>query len=127
MAGRGVTVADENHIARTGLQHERKILPGHYWGRIPDNLAWSCDFACDFHCEVGLARMVHSDGVAATVLDTSRCAVGGRNAERHLAHSTHKQIADLRQKRSHRSRKLRGLRNDVGGSPTMDSADSDDP
>jgi hypothetical protein len=96
VAGRAVTIPDENHIAGARLQHECKILPGHDRGRVCGDPGGARDFAGDLHRELGLAGMVHGDGVVATVLDTSRCAVGGRDAERHVAHPTLQQIADLR-------------------------------
>src|SRR5262249_56346454 len=99
-AGGVTTVADENHVAGAGLKHECKILPGHDRGRVGGDLGGARDFARNLHRELGLAHMVHGDGIVATVLDTSRCAVGGRDAVRHLAHPTLQQIADLRVKRS---------------------------
>jgi len=75
---------------------------------------------------IGLPRL-HWQSSPRTRSRAHGCAVGGRDAVRHLAHPTLQQVADLRRKRSHRSPKLRRLRNDVGGSPATDSTDSDDP
>jgi hypothetical protein len=106
MAGRIVAVADENHVAGAGLQHEGEILAGHDGHCVAHYFSSAGDLARYFYCKIGLARMVDGEGLATPVVDPSRGAVGSCDPLRNFAYPALEQVAHLGQQRAHSSLKL---------------------
>src|ERR1700722_20719093 len=69
MQGRAVAVADKDKRAGPRLEHERKVLRPHGWGRIRVDIAFARDLARDARREVGLSAMIDGRGIAAAILD----------------------------------------------------------